>query len=36
MEKCDEVLLEVKGMERLERKIDNYLVEWKKILIDYH
>ena len=29
MEKRDEMLIEVKTMERLKRKIDNYLVEWK-------
>lgn len=29
MEKCDKMLSEVIQMERLKRKIDNYLVEWK-------
>lgn len=29
MEKCDSNMLEVKSMERLKRKIDKYLKEWK-------
>ena len=29
MEKCDKMLLEVNFMERLKRKIDDYLIEWK-------
>jgi len=28
-EKCDKILLEVIKMERLKRKIDDYLIEWK-------
>lgn len=29
LEKCDKILLEVEVMERLKRKIDKYLMEWK-------